>query len=90
MNLAQNRLNGSIPAELGRLTQLRVLYLHRNPLTGPISAELGQLVNLESLYVGGYPAAENNWFTGCIPPALQKIPSSNLDRLGLPVCESAR
>ena len=43
LTLGGNRLTGEIPAELGNLTQLGVLYLYSNRLTGEIPAELGQL-----------------------------------------------
>ena len=36
LNLASKSLTGSIPAELGTLTNLQELYLHANQLTGPI------------------------------------------------------
>ena len=40
------KLNGTIPAELGKLDALTRLYLHRNNLTGGIPAELNDLTNL--------------------------------------------
>ena len=89
MNLTGRRLAGAIRSELGQLRRLWGLCLYGNRLPGPISAELDQPGSLKSLYVGDYPATERNRFTGCIPRALQEIPSSNLDSLGLPVCESA-
>ena len=39
--LVSNQLNGSIPAELGNLTNLTSLGLARNRLSGSIPAELG-------------------------------------------------
>ena len=47
------RLAGTIPPELGLLTELRELDLHNNQLTGPIPPELGQLVHLQQLNLGG-------------------------------------
>ena len=72
---AEAKLNGTIPAELGQLSELTVLYLHRNTLTGEIPAELGNLANLEwlSLY--------DNDLTGAIPTELADL--SNLERLYL-------
>ena len=69
------KLNGTISLELGRLTSLTHLYLHRNTLTGEIPAELGNLANLEwlSLY--------DNDLTGAIPTELADL--SNLERLYL-------
>ncbi len=48
---AEEKLNGSIPAALGRLSELTVLYLHRNNLTGEVPGALNSLSNLEQLYV---------------------------------------
>jgi hypothetical protein len=42
-------LNGSLPAVLGDLTELKSLKLPRNELTGEIPASLGNLSNLEVL-----------------------------------------
>ncbi len=42
-------LSGKIPKELGRLTNLRFLYLDRNELTGTIPSKLGNLGQLEEL-----------------------------------------
>ena len=73
--IVEAKLNGTIPLELGRLTSLTHLYLHRNTLTGEIPAELGNLANLEwlSLY--------DNDLTGAIPTELADL--SNLERLYL-------
>ena len=43
---AEVKLNGMIPAELGGLTEMTRLYLHRNNLAGGIPAELNGLTNL--------------------------------------------
>ena len=68
-------LQGSVPAELGNLSNLERLSLNNNALTGPIPAELGNLSNLEwlSLY--------NNALTGPIPAELGNL--SNLEWLYL-------
>ena len=55
------KLNGTIPAELGRLTGLTRLYLHRNNLTGGIPEELNGLNNLVWLRV------YDNMLTGVVP-----------------------
>ena len=47
--LNNNQLSGPIPAELGQLGALKVLYLHNNQLSGPIPAELRQLGKLKFL-----------------------------------------
>ena len=72
---AEAKLNGTVPAELGRLSELTALYLHRNNLTGEVPGALGNLTNLEwlSLY--------SNDLTGGIPTELADL--SNLRRLYL-------
>ena len=62
--LYNNSLTGSIPSELGDLTDLTVLGLSRNQLTGSIPSELGDLTNLTSLALWG------NELTGSIPSDL--------------------
>ena len=62
--LARSQLTGRIPAELGRLTNLRWLALDGNQLTGPIPSELGDLANLEGLVL------LLNKLEGNIPPQL--------------------
>ena len=59
--LIGNNLEGEIPAELGRLSQLEGLYLARNELSGSIPPELGDLYNLEVLMLF------DNDLTGSIP-----------------------
>ena len=67
----QNRgLAGSIPAELGDLSNLQDLDLHSNRLTGGIPTELGDLSNLNALWL------HNNELTGPIPTELGSL--SNL------------
>ena len=73
--LEKNQLTGSIPSELGNLTNLTVLRLGQNQLTGPIPPQLGQLTNLIGLDLG------LNQLTGSIPPELGNI--SNLLGLAL-------
>ena len=69
-----NGLTGSLPAELGSLSQLRWLEAAGNSgLTGPIPAELGNLANLEFLSLLG------NWLTGSIPATLGRV--ANLERV---------
>ena len=60
-----NRLTGSLPAELGTLSELRWVRIGGNSgLTGRIPAELGNLTRLE------YVNLQANWLTGSIPAAL--------------------
>ncbi|KAL7586743.1 hypothetical protein Lser_V15G40633 [Lactuca serriola] len=65
-------LNGMIPEPLGRLTNLRFLYLSHSRLTGPIPESLGRLRYLEMLDLS------NNQLTGPIPIFL-----GNLSKLDL-------
>ena len=77
LSLVGNNLTGSIPPELGSLSNLEYLLLVRNQLTGPIPAELGSLSNLEhlSLFL--------NQLTGPIPAelgSLSKLTELSLER----------
>ena len=49
-DLNDNGLTGSIPAEIGGLSQLEYLRLDYNTLSGPIPAELGKLTRLRISY----------------------------------------
>ena len=60
-------MTGSIPAELGRLQNLKRMYLNVNDLTGPIPAELGRLQNLEWLILNV------NALTGPVPAWLGNL-----------------
>lgn len=73
LNLSLNNLTGTIPAELGNLTNLETLNLSYNQLRGAIPAELGNLGNLEQLWL------VNNQLRGTIPAALGNL--SNLEVL---------
>ena len=68
-------LNGTIPSELGNLTNLTDLRLGGNRLGGTIPSELGQLVNLTVLNLG------ENQLTGNIPDGLGNL--VNLEVLSL-------
>ena len=61
------RLTGSIPPELGQLTELEYLSLNDNALTGPIPPELGQLTKLKELDLCC------NRLSGPIPPELGQL-----------------
>lgn len=72
---------GTIPAELGRLSNLKILDLRDNELTGEIPTELGALMNLRELRLRG------NKLTGCIPQEVLAIPSlEQLSHDGLEPC----
>ena len=49
--LSEAKLNGTIPPELGRLSELQVLYLHRNNLMGEVPGALNSLSKLRLLYL---------------------------------------
>ena len=67
-------LTGSIPPEIGCLTNLIELFLDNNQLTGEIPVEIGQLTNLEDVNLS------YNQLTGEIPPEVcDLIESNNLD-----------
>lgn len=61
LSLYDNNLNGTIPPELGDLTQLEHILFYRNKLTGMIPVQIGKLTELRSLYL------QENLLTGNIP-----------------------
>ena len=62
LHLVEQRLNGSLPFEMGDLTALKWLNIARNPnLTGAIPPEMARLTELEVLYMW------ENDLTGPIP-----------------------
>ena len=79
LTLADNRLSGEIPAELGNLANLEVLDLYLNLLDGEIPAELGNLTNLHRLTLA------YNLLSGEIPAELGNL--ANLKWLQLSINE---
>ena len=75
--LDSRRLTGTIPPELGNLSNLTSLSLRGNQLTGEIPSDLGKLDNLSELYLG------INQLIGAIPSELGDL--SNLAGLDLGV-----
>ena len=75
LRLEGNNLTGTIPAQLGRLTNLTLLWLGRNQLSGLIPSSLGNLTNLVWLNLN------NNQLSGPIPSSLGNL--SRLTRLYL-------
>ena len=53
LQLANNKLAGSLPPEIGNLTYLRYLYLEDNQLSGSVPAEIGNLKDLQTLRLNG-------------------------------------
>ena len=75
LSLRDNNLRGSIPPELGNLSNLTDLSLSGNQLSGAIPPELGNLSNLTDL------SLDNTQLSGSIPPELGNL--SNLTHLWL-------
>nr|KAJ0194370.1 hypothetical protein LSAT_V11C800442550 [Lactuca sativa] len=67
LDLEGSIINGTIPEALGRMVNLRFIYLSRNGLTGSIPKSLGRLRYLELLYLSA------NELTGPIPTFLGKL-----------------
>ena len=53
LSLRHNRLSGRVPPELGRLSQLKTLYMEKNELEGTIPDTLANLASLEELNLIG-------------------------------------
>ena len=84
LDLSSNRLSGSLPPELGQLSQLQRLiisgfdigdFIPSGQLSGSIPRELGQLSQLQELFLGG------NQLSGSIPRELSQL--SQLQSLNL-------
>ncbi|KAJ6752049.1 hypothetical protein OIU85_002468 [Salix viminalis] len=65
--LSNNRINGTIPPEVGRLKDLHVFDLSRNNIMGTIPSSFSEMENLEILDL-----SSNNLY-GSIPPSLEKL-----------------
>jgi len=75
-NLPYSGLTGSIPSEIGNLTNLTELNLYGNQLTGSIPSEIGNLTNLTELNLYG------NQLTGSIPPEIGNLTNLTYMNLG--------
>ena len=73
--LFDNSLSGSLPPEIGNLTELRGLTLLLNSLSGSLPPEIGDLTELRQLWL------QFNDLSGSIPPELGNL--SSLVQLGL-------
>jgi Leucine-rich repeat (LRR) protein len=67
IDLSHNKLNGSIPSELGNLTRIRSLNLSNNFFIGKIPSTFSNLVQVESLDLSF------NMLSGRIPPQLSEL-----------------
>jgi len=76
LELNSNNLDGSIPSELGRLSELTVLGVHKNQLSGAIPSEFGSLGSLTWLNLSG-----NRGLTGELPVGLMEL--SGLETLNV-------
>ncbi|KAJ4975910.1 hypothetical protein NE237_001016 [Protea cynaroides] len=65
--LSNNRINGTIWPEIGRLKQLHALDLSRNSITGCIPGTISDMENLEVLDLS------SNDLYGLIPPSFNKL-----------------
>ena len=65
--MGSNQLSGSIPPELGQLSNLSSLNLGHNQLTGPVPRELGNLSGLS------YFNLSSNLLTGEVPASLHQF-----------------
>ncbi len=67
INLASNRIRGSLRSELCRLTSLNLLDLSRNVVTGSIPSDFGCFANLTALALG------SNKMNGTVPSELGSL-----------------
>jgi Leucine-rich repeat (LRR) protein len=71
--LNYNSLSGKLPAEIGNLSELVILYINNNAISGTIPPQIGNLTNLVNL------AIFSNNFNGSLPPELGNL--SSLEKL---------
>ncbi len=77
VDIAIAKWEGIRTGGIGRVTAITLV---EKGLTGTVPAELAALPDLTTLKLSG------NSLTGCIPVALQDVPTNDLDDLGLPDC----
>ena len=81
VELPNEGLSGSIPAQLWELAGLTHLDLADNSLAGEIPREFRWLPKLEEIRLSG------NSLTGCIPIALEDVATNDLSSLNIPYCQ---
>lgn len=69
ITLRNNNLTGTLPAEIGDLTELVTLSIYTNAITGAIPPEIGNLTKLQNLHLYG------NQFSGTIPAEIGDLES---------------
>ena len=77
IDLGETGLSGSLPAELGNLSELGYLWLYDNELSGSIPPELGNIASLQSLSI------DRNRLSGPVRPELGKLVNLSYLSLGL-------
>ncbi|GJP42044.1 hypothetical protein CLOM_g1640 [Closterium sp. NIES-68] len=75
LNLNQNAFNGSLPNDLGTLTNLFTLHVEENSFSGSIPSSLGNITLLVDLVLS------YNQLTGTIPDSLSRLNSLTLLKL---------
>ena len=75
LSLSENRLHGTLPAEVGDFTRLKWLYLNGNQIRGTIPERITELTYLEDLWLG------QNQLAGSIPETINRL--TNLQYLAL-------
>ncbi|MFT0155410.1 immunoglobulin domain-containing protein [Tenacibaculum ascidiaceicola] len=75
LNLSNRGLNGTLPVEIGNLSELKRLFLYKNQLTGIIPLEIKNLTNLTYLWLN------SNNLNGVVPEEIGNL--TNLESLNL-------
>ena len=79
LNLSYNELTGSIPSEIGNLTNLTILYLSNNQLTGSIPSEICNLNIGEMNYFSIYDNQLCPPYPSCIEDYMGNQDTSDCD-----------
>jgi hypothetical protein len=72
IDLSGNNLTGTIPSEVGNLTELIDLSFFANDVTGEVPAEIWTLSNLKTLWIG-VQASKQLTLTNGIPPEISNL-----------------